>query len=180
MIGKDASRWSMSAVRSRTRFREMSMRSQLAAIALLWVMLWVGMVAIHKAFTNEYYRMEQTRLQTIAYTAAYAGARLLPSNPYAARRAAHAYAEMNGIPASDIVLVDVADDQRSLTVKLIFKIPLGFALFEWRIGEYLTVTARADLPRATPIPQQLHPVRTPMCPPQKLSGGLKRARLRPI
>jgi len=81
------------------RFQKLSLRSQLVIIAMLWAVLAVAMGTTHKTFANEYYRMERTRLQTIASTAAFSGARLLPSDPYAAKRAAHAYAEMNGIPA---------------------------------------------------------------------------------
>ena len=137
---------------SRMRSRKLSKRSRLVANA----MMWVGLVTIHLAFTHEYDRLERMRLQTIASTAAYAGAQLLPSDPFAATRTAHAYAEMSGIPAGDIVLVEVGNDQRSITVELSYKIPRRFALFDWHVGKFLIVTARADL--QPPIPQQLNPV----------------------
>jgi hypothetical protein len=140
----------MNVCRSRARFQKLSRRWQLVTIAALWV----GMVAMHEMFANEYYKMERSRLRTIASTAAYVGTRLLPSNPYGARRAARAYAEINGISSNDIVLVEVGDDQRSLTIELGYKIPAAFALIEWSADKYLTVTVRADLQPA--IPKELN------------------------
>ncbi len=134
----------------RARFQKLSTRSQIVVIAFLWATLGVPTVLIHRALTKEYFRIEQIRLETIASTAAYSGAQLLPSNPYGAERTANAYARMNGIPARDIVLVQVADNQRSLTVELGYRIPLGFALFGWNGSKYLTVTARADLRLSIP------------------------------
>ena len=139
----------MNVFRSRGRFRKLPRRWQLVTIATLWV----GLGTIHKMFANEYYSMERSRLQTIASGAVFVGTRLLPSNPYAAGRAARAYAEGNGIPSSDIVLVEVGDDRRSLTIELGYKIPMAIAVVEWSVDEYLTVTARADLQPA--IPEQL-------------------------
>ena len=43
---------------------------------------------------------------------------VLPSDPLAATRTARAYAEMGGISAGDIVLVEVGKDQRSITVEV--------------------------------------------------------------
>jgi hypothetical protein len=126
------------------------MRWKLVAVGTLWV----GLISIHMGFANEYYRMERTRLQTIASTAACAGAQLLPANSNGARQAARGYAEISGISSSDVVLVEVGDDQRSLTVELGYKIPIAFALFHWNVGRYLTVTAHANLEPA--IPAQLH------------------------
>lgn len=139
----------MSIFRSRIRFRKLPKRWQLVTIAAFWV----GLFAMHKMFANEYYSMERSRLRTIASTAAIVGTRLLPSHPYAARQAACAYAEISGISSSDIVLVEVGDDRRSVTVELGYKIPMAFALIEWSVDKYLTVTVRADLQPA--IPKQL-------------------------
>ena len=142
----------MSDFRTRTRFRKLPMRWRLVAIA----MFWVGLLAIHKAFANEYYSMERSRLQTIAGTAVYVGVLLLPSNPYGARRAAREYAEVNGISSTDIVLVQVADDRRSLTIELSCKVPMAIAAVEWNVDKYLTVTARADL--QSPTNKQLNAI----------------------
>jgi hypothetical protein len=108
--------------------------------------MWAVIAVTHLAFANLYCKIEQNRLQTVASAAAYAGARLLPARPYAARGTAHTYATLNGIPAADIVLIEVARDQRSLTVELTYRIPIGFALFHCNSDRNLTVTARADLP----------------------------------
>jgi hypothetical protein len=135
----------MSTFRGKVRLRLLSRRWQLLTIVILWTVLAVPSAAIHRAFVKEYYHIEETRLETIASTAAYSGARLLPSHPSAARRTANAYAEENGIPPSDIVLVEVSSDQRSLMVELGYKIPVAFALFGWSGSQYLRVTARANL-----------------------------------
>jgi hypothetical protein len=143
-------------VRIGTRIEKLSVRARLIAIATLWLGLGFGTVVAHKNFANQYYQLETTRLQTIASSAAHTGAQLLPSNPSGATRAAHAYAEMSGIPTRDIVTIAVGNDQRSLTVELTYKIPLGYALFEWKLGQSLTVKARADLPSA--VPEELNAV----------------------
>ena len=127
------------------RFGKLPPHLQRAAIALLWATVVIATITMHRGLTRKFYRVERSRLETIASTAAYSGALLLPFNPNGARQAAHAYAELNGVPAEDVVLVLVADDRRSLTVKLIYKVPLLFGLFDRGAGKVLTVNARADL-----------------------------------
>ena len=135
----------MTASRARTLFGDLPGRTRWVMIAMLWATVAFAIVATHRAFSREFYRVERARLETIALAAACSGARLLPRNPGEARRTAHGYAERSGIPVEDIVLIFVAENRRSLTVKLACKVPLPFGLFDWGASQVLTVNARADL-----------------------------------
>ena len=133
------------ALQLKVRIERMSVRNRLIAITIVWATFAIGTVYLHSTFADAYYRIEGARLGTIAKIAASAGVRLLPIDPNAAKEAALASAENNGIAAHDILSVAVSPDHLSLTIELAQKVPIGFALLKWTDREYLRVSARAVL-----------------------------------
>ena len=102
-----------------------SSRGQMVVIVALIIPVLLGAISLGTDVAVFYFNWMQ--LQKAADAAALAGANYLPDNPSTAQSAATAYAESNGIKASEIIATSVASNDLSISVTLRRTVPYYFA-----------------------------------------------------
>ncbi|HVN29808.1 MAG TPA: pilus assembly protein TadG-related protein, partial [Candidatus Binataceae bacterium] len=100
-------------------------RGQTVVIFALIIPFLLGAISFGTDVAVFYFNWMQ--LQKAADAAALAGANYLPDNPATAQSTAIAYAESNGIKASEITATTVSADDLSISVTLQRTVPYYFA-----------------------------------------------------
>jgi hypothetical protein len=117
--------------------------SIVAAVSML-----LGALIVRTIAARAYYNLNSQHLQLIASTAVRAGMQYIPADPQTALRIADRFVQGFGVTSDEIILIDVSDDDSTLTIKLSREIPEYVSLLAFGLpNRTIRVTASGEQQR---------------------------------